>query len=266
MNQDFQKSRLSIKDVELSGVSYTLLAFLCKDAACAHVRSAEDGNGCQAWQALLRAPTARNATNLLNHLLDQTHESIFDDGTKMLRSTRHELVNAKVKVSEGQFTWRKVHHKTCDSIWYWISPVWARLKKLPRKLKITGMQPRNLSRDDKGQAGFNAPIGKGSAKGGKPKGVPYNFGKSGTKGKGKMHKGLGFQPEGGQKTSPVWSRVRDKKTINWNRTFSPLLRHRVPDRSRKDVSSAHLAICHRTPTSKFTDPVSWVTQSLFRST
>ena len=36
-------------------------------------------------------------------------------------------------------------------------------------------------------------------KDGKPNGVPYNFGKgSGTKGKGKMHKGLGFQPERGK--------------------------------------------------------------------
>ena len=58
------------------------------------------------------------------------------------------------------------------------------------------MQPRNFSRDDKGQAGFSAPVGKGRVKGGKPNGVPYNFGKGGgTKGKGKMHKGLGFQAD-----------------------------------------------------------------------
>ena len=55
-----------------------------------------------------------------------------------------------------------------------------------------------FSRDDKGQAGFIAPVGEGLVKGGKPDGVPYNFGKSGTKGKGKMHKGLGFQPERGE--------------------------------------------------------------------
>ena len=49
------------------------------------------------------------------------------------------------------------------------------------------------------KAGFIAPVGKGLAKGAKPNGVPYNFGKgSGTKGKGKMHKGLGFQPERGE--------------------------------------------------------------------
>ena len=41
---------------------------LCKDEACAYVRSVEDGNGYQAWQALLRARTARNATNVLNQL------------------------------------------------------------------------------------------------------------------------------------------------------------------------------------------------------
>ena len=51
MNQDFRKSRLSIEDLELSDQAYTLLALLFKDEACACVRSAEDGNGCQAWQA-----------------------------------------------------------------------------------------------------------------------------------------------------------------------------------------------------------------------
>ena len=55
-----------------------------------------------------------------------------------------------------------------------------------------------FSRDDKNQAGFIAPSGKG-LKGGKRNRVPYNFGKgSGTKGKGKMHGGLGFQPKRGQ--------------------------------------------------------------------
>ena len=69
MSQDFRKSRLSEEGLELSGQAYTLLALLCKDAACVYVRSTEDGNGYQTWQALLRARTARNATNLLNMLL-----------------------------------------------------------------------------------------------------------------------------------------------------------------------------------------------------
>ena len=49
MNGDFRNSRLSL--------------------------SAEDGNGYQAWQPLLRARTARNATNLLNQLLEPTFTS-----------------------------------------------------------------------------------------------------------------------------------------------------------------------------------------------
>ena len=70
MNQDFRRSRLSVEDLELSDHAHTLLALLCKDEACAHVRSAEDGNGYQAWQSLLRERTARDATNLLNQLLE----------------------------------------------------------------------------------------------------------------------------------------------------------------------------------------------------
>ena len=73
MNQDFRKSRLSSEDLELSDQACALLALLCKDEACACVRSAEDGNGHQAWQALLR--TAQNATNLLNQLLEPTFTS-----------------------------------------------------------------------------------------------------------------------------------------------------------------------------------------------
>ena len=53
INQDFRKSRLSNEDLELSEQAYTLLALLCRDEASAYVRSAEDGNGYQAWQALL---------------------------------------------------------------------------------------------------------------------------------------------------------------------------------------------------------------------
>ena len=59
MNQDFRKSRLSIEDLEFLDQAYTLLALLCKDDACAYVRSVENGNGYQAWQALFRARTAR---------------------------------------------------------------------------------------------------------------------------------------------------------------------------------------------------------------
>ena len=55
MKQDFRKSPLSNEDLELSDQAYTVQTLLCKDEACAYVRSAEDGNGDQTWQALLRA-------------------------------------------------------------------------------------------------------------------------------------------------------------------------------------------------------------------
>ena len=70
-----------------------------------------------------------------------------------------------------------LHHRTCDSIGCSISPVRALLKRLPRKLKISGMQLWNFR------------VMTSPAKGGKP---------DGTKGKGKMHKRLGFQPERGE--------------------------------------------------------------------
>ena len=66
---------LKKKDLDLSDQAYTLSALRCKDEACACVRSAEDGNGYQAWQALSRARTARNATNLLSQLLEPTFTS-----------------------------------------------------------------------------------------------------------------------------------------------------------------------------------------------
>ena len=72
MNEDFGKSRLSSENLELADQAYKLSALLCSDEACANVSSAEDGNGDQAWHALLRARTARNATNLLNQSLEPT--------------------------------------------------------------------------------------------------------------------------------------------------------------------------------------------------
>ena len=75
MNQDLRKSRLSNEDLELSDEACTLEALLCKDEACAYMRSAEDGNSYQACHALLRARTARNATNLLNQSLEPTFTS-----------------------------------------------------------------------------------------------------------------------------------------------------------------------------------------------
>ena len=76
LKKDFRKSRVPIEDLDFSDQAFTLLALLCKDEACANVRSAEDGNGDQVWQALLRARTVRYATNLLNQLMQQTNSHV----------------------------------------------------------------------------------------------------------------------------------------------------------------------------------------------
>ena len=61
------------------------------------------------------------------------------------------------------------------------------------------IQPRSYRVMTRTIAEFNVQVGKGFAKGGKTNGVPYNFGKgSGSTGKEKIHKGLGFQPERGE--------------------------------------------------------------------
>ena len=116
----------------------------------------------------------------------------------MLRSTRHELVN----VSDG--IRRAVYMNK-------ITPQDMRQNSMVNQSRLSTAEEvaqeiedycdatGEFSRDDEGQAGFIAPVGKGLVKGGKPHGVRYNLGKgSGTKGKGKMHKGLGFQPERGE--------------------------------------------------------------------
>ena len=204
MNQDFRKIRLSIEDLELAGQAYTLLALLCKDQACACVRSAEDGNGYQAWQALLRARTARNATNFLNHLLQPTLSS--PDPKINIRqwnkNPEEYATRTGERVSDGI---RRAVRMTKIAPQYMRQHLMLNQSRLrtaeevAQEIEDSWDATEEFSRDDKKQAGFVAPVGKGSVKGGKPDGVPYNFGKgSGTQGKGKMHKGLGFQPELGE--------------------------------------------------------------------
>ena len=104
MNQGFRKSRLSNGDLELADQAYTLSALLCKDEACARVRSAEDGNGCQACTNSSDCDKPFESVTGTNiHVTGPTHQSSTTEH-KMLRSTRHEPVNAQVMEFEGQFT------------------------------------------------------------------------------------------------------------------------------------------------------------------
>ena len=194
----------STPQLELSDQAYTLLALLCKDEACAYVRSAEDGNGYQAWQALLRAPTIQNATNLLNRLSEPTCRS--PDPRINLRKWNKNAEECATRTGErvSDCIRRAVHMNKIapQDMRQHLMLNQSRLstaEEVAQEIEDYWYATVEFSRDDKNQAGFIAPVGKGLAKGGKPNEVPHNIGKDrGTKGKGKMHNGLGFQPERGE--------------------------------------------------------------------
>ena len=182
-NQDFRKSRLSTGNLELSDQAYTLLALFCKDEVCAYVRSAEDGNGHQAWQALLRARTAQNARNLLNQLLEPTFTS--PDPRINIRQWNK---NAERYATQGQFYMNKIAPQDMRQHLMLNQSRLSTAEGVAQEIEDYCDATEEFSRDDKNEAGFIAPVDKVPVKGGKPNGVPYNFGKgSGTKGKGKMH-------------------------------------------------------------------------------
>ena len=195
---------MSAGDLELSDQAHTLLALLCKDEACAYVRSAEDGNGYQAWQALLRARTARNATNLLNQLMEPTFTS--PDPRINLRqwneNAEEYATRTGDRVSDGIRRAVYMNQIAPQDMRQHLMLNQSRLstgEEVAQEIEDYWDATEEFSRDDKGQAGFIPPVGKGLAKGGRPNGVPYNFEKGcGTKGKGNIHKGLGFQPERGE--------------------------------------------------------------------
>ena len=69
VTQDNNYSHLSNEQKEISKQLRTLLVFLCEEEAAASVRSAEDGDGLHARQALLGPKSLRNPTSLMNQLL-----------------------------------------------------------------------------------------------------------------------------------------------------------------------------------------------------
>ena len=190
--------------MELSDQACTLLELLCKDEACAYVRYAEDGNGYEAWQALLKARIGRNATNFLNQVLEPTFTSPHTriNLRQWNKNAEEYATRTGERVSDGirraaymnkiapqdvrqQLMLNQSRLSTAEEVAQEIEGYWDAIEE--------------FSRDDKGQAGLihRSQLVKAHVKGGNPNGVPYNFRKSGTNGKGKMHKGLGFQPERG---------------------------------------------------------------------
>ena len=87
-----------------------------------------------------------------------------------------------------------------------------------------------FSRDEKGQAGFMAPVGKGpekQEKGGKQGGKSKN--------KGNMHEGLGFQPERGDQQTfwkdtavGVGELATKKRSVGFNKSTQRAIHHKDP--------------------------------------
>ena len=182
MNQDFRKSRLSNEDLELSDQAYTLLALLYEDEACAKVRSAEDGNGYQAWQVLLRARTARNATNFLSQVLEPTFTSP-DPRINLRQWNKHAeeyATRTGERASDGIRTAVYMNK---------VAPQDMRQHLMLDQSRLSTAEEVAQEIEDywdaTEEAGFIAPVGNGPMKGRKTCGASYNFGKSsGTKGKG----------------------------------------------------------------------------------
>ena len=138
----------------------------------------------QAWQALLRARTARNATNLLNQLVEPTftpldprinlrqwnkngEEYVTRTGERVRVRIRREVYMNKIARQDMRqhLMLNQSRLSTAEEVAQEIEDYWDATEE--------------FSRDDKCQAQFIAPVGKGPAKGGKPNGVPFNIGTMG---------------------------------------------------------------------------------------
>ena len=158
-----EKSRLSNEDLELADQAYTWLALLCKDEASAYVRSAEDGNGSQAWQAPLRARTARNATNFLKEFEEPTFAS--PDGHINLRQWSKNAENHATatceRVTEGIREAVYMNKIAPQDMRQHLMLNQARshaAEDVAEEIEDYWDATEDFSRDGKGQAGFIAPV------------------------------------------------------------------------------------------------------------
>ena len=164
------------------------------------VRSAEDGNGYQAWPALLRARTARNATNFLNRLLEPTFTSPNPriNLRQWGKNADEYATRTGERVSDGirrAFHMNKIAPRDMRQHLMLNLSRLSTAEEAGQEIEDYWDKTEEFSRGGKGQAGFIAPVGKGPVKGGKPSGVPHNFGKSsGTKVQRKNAKDSDFNP------------------------------------------------------------------------
>ena len=152
----------------------------------------------------MRARTARNATNFLNQLPEPTFTS--PDPRINIRQWNKNAEEYATRTGErvsdgirGAVRMNKIAPQDMRRHLMLNQSRLSTAEEVAQEIEDYWDATEEFSRDDKNQAGFIAPVGKGPVKGGKPNEVPYNFGKgSGTKGKGKNHKVPAFQPERGE--------------------------------------------------------------------
>ena len=123
------------------------------------MRSAEDGNGYQAWQLPLENRTARNATYLSNQLLE------FDPGKCREYATR-----TGERVSDGIRKAVYMNEIAPQDMRQHLMLNQSRLStadEVAKQIEDYWDATEEFSRDDQNQAGFIAPVGTGPVKGGK---------------------------------------------------------------------------------------------------
>ena len=133
------------------------------------MRSAEDGNGYSAWQALLRARTGRNATNLLNQLLEPTFTSP-DPRIKLRQWNKNAEEYATrngERVSEGirkAVYMNKIAPRNMRQHLMLNQARFNTAEDVAQEIEDYWDATEEFSGDQKGQVGFIASVGKGPEK------------------------------------------------------------------------------------------------------
>ena len=136
------------------------------------IRPTHCGDGYQAWQALLRARTAWDATKLLNQLLEQTFTS--PDPRINLRQWNKNAeayaTRTRERVSDGIRRAVYMNKIAPQDMRQHLMLNQSRLttaKEVVQEIEDYSDATEESSRDEKGQAGLIAPVGKGLGRRGK---------------------------------------------------------------------------------------------------
>ena len=148
-------------------------------------------DGLRPWQALLKAKTLRNSMSLIAgsafHVDPNVNLCQWKTNANEYEATTGEIIASLIRRSTNlnkmapldlrqHLMLNQLRLDTADAISDEVQDCYEAVEE--------------VNKDAKGTPEFVAPV--------RETGVPYKFGKGGTKGKGKMHHGLGYQPHGGK--------------------------------------------------------------------